>query len=115
MAHPSTATRRLTSFYGELTSLDPVFKALTRDGVDVENLHASDLYQRNLDCQNLGAYRLLDVLADDAAEHGAAMPEDTVLDVGCGMGGPGRYLADGFGCSVVGVDLLPCASRSPPR
>lgn len=34
-------------------------------------------------------------------------PADLVLDAGAGLGGPARYLADRFGCRVVGVDLTP--------
>ena len=41
-------------------------------------------------------------------EHAALIrfgPDTRVLDIGCGIGGPARYLATAFGCKVTGIDL----------
>lgn len=34
-------------------------------------------------------------------------PSHHILDIGCGVGGPARYLAKRFGCKVSGVDITP--------
>ena len=43
----------------------------------------------------------------DLAGAAGLEPSTRVLDLGCGIGGPARYLAATFGCTVTGVDLSP--------
>lgn len=42
---------------------------------------------------------------DDAADHLGASADATILDVGSGIGGPARYLADRTGARVVALEL----------
>ena len=43
----------------------------------------------------------------DQAERLALDPDARVLDIGCGTGGPARYLAHNYGCKIEGIDLTP--------
>jgi sarcosine/dimethylglycine N-methyltransferase len=43
----------------------------------------------------------------DQAKRVSITEDSRVLDVGCGIGGPARYLAHRFGCRVDGIDLTP--------
>ena len=43
----------------------------------------------------------------DGRCRGSITDESRVLDVGCGIGGPARYLAHTYGCRVDGIDLTP--------
>ena len=43
----------------------------------------------------------------DQAERVTLTRDSRVLDVGCGIGGPARYLAQKYGCRVDGIDLTP--------
>jgi cyclopropane fatty-acyl-phospholipid synthase-like methyltransferase len=98
--------RRLHCFYDELTSVDAILRALARDQPEAGTVTAADLYTRSLDCQNLGGFTLLERHAALVAEYKALEEGQRVLDAGCGLGGPGRYLADRFGCTVTGMDVL---------
>jgi ubiquinone/menaquinone biosynthesis C-methylase UbiE len=98
---------RLSRFYGEMTSLDGIRRGIDKAGLDAGRLTAADLYTRGLDVHNLGGYAHLETIAAALDRVGAPGPEDRALDLGCGVGGPGRFLADRFGCPVVGIDLVP--------
>lgn len=43
----------------------------------------------------------------DLADQLTINPGDQVLDIGCGIGGPARYIATRFRCHVTGIDITP--------
>ena len=56
----------------------------------------------------LDQFHIRGVLATaELATAAGVEPSTRVLDLGCGIGGPARYLAATFGCKVTGVDLSP--------
>jgi len=56
----------------------------------------------------LDQFHIRGILATaELAEAAGLDPSTRVLDLGCGIGGPARYLATTFGCKVIGVDLSP--------
>ena len=72
MSGTAADTMRLTDFYGALSpSLDSILTVLRAAGLDTEHVTAKDLYQRDLDCHNLGMHAMLGVLAEAVAQHSA--------------------------------------------
>jgi SAM-dependent methyltransferase len=94
-----STNRDVSNHYSRGNLLDRLSAALVEDGVDprhpnIESLAPYDQFHaRGLEA----TVEIADLLDVAAADH--------VLDIGSGIGGPGRYFANRFGCRVTGLDL----------
>ena len=79
--------------------LERVDRALAEAGLDPDHLAPEQLAPLE-DFHTLGR-----LATTSLAEVAAISGDDRVLDVGSGIGGPARFLAQHFGCEVVGIDL----------
>lgn len=79
--------------------VERIYAALESVGVELDDLSVAALNPvSHFHVGGLGATLQLAARAEISANM-------RVLDVGCGVGGPARTLAERFGCQVVGLDL----------
>jgi SAM-dependent methyltransferase len=92
---------RVARHYGQAGIAEAILAALAAAGKDIERLTPDDLAPVD-EFHTRGRAATVDLarLLGLEARH-------RVLDVGSGLGGPSRYLAHTYECSVVGVDLTP--------
>jgi ubiquinone/menaquinone biosynthesis C-methylase UbiE len=95
----SHAAQVVADHYRRRALGDVILRALKETGKDVEHLTPDDLAP--VDEFHSGGRNATVRLAQLAEIDGS----QRVLDVGCGIGGPSRYLASKFGCQVNGLDL----------
>jgi ubiquinone/menaquinone biosynthesis C-methylase UbiE len=76
-----------------------ILAALADSGIDCDRLKTADLAP--IDEFHIGGRKATLELAKQLELDGSQQ----VLDVGSGLGGPSRFLAEEFGCQVTGLDL----------
>lgn len=92
-------TTRVRKHYNATGLTDRIKSALTTIAPDGETLTVTQLAP-------LDQFHTRGILATaELATAAGVNASMRVLDVGCGIGGPARYLAATFGCRVAGVDL----------
>lgn len=93
--------QRVTDHYGDFGQLAPILAALDKRGISAQGVTPEQLapFDQFHTGGAIATRRLADLLAPQATDH--------ILDVGCGLGGPARMLADLKGCTVTGLDLVP--------
>ena len=107
-----TETRGVAEHYRRANLGAVILAALDAAGKDIDHLTPDDLAPID-ELHSRGREATID-LARSLKLKG----DEIVLDLGCGIGGPSRYLAKTYGCRVTGLDLTPefCdAAAMPPQ
>jgi len=96
-----TENRSVIEHYACNDLMKRILDALAGAGHDPDNLTIAALSE--IDHLHGGGLATTEVQAELAE-----IPKGShVLDAGCGIGGPSRYLADSYGCTVEAIDLTP--------
>ncbi|MCW2243015.1 class I SAM-dependent methyltransferase [Azospirillum canadense] len=91
--------QQVAEHYGRRDLASDILGALERAGKDIDRLRPDDLAP--IDEFHIRGREATDELGRALGLEAAL----TVLDVGSGLGGPSRRLADVHGCRIVGIDL----------
>jgi ubiquinone/menaquinone biosynthesis C-methylase UbiE len=93
--------RAIQDHYASAGIAERLLAALAAAGLPTDRLTPADLAPLDqFHSRGLEATReVAELLRPQAGEHG--------LDIGCGIGGPARWLAWTYGCRITGIDLTP--------
>jgi len=90
---------KINSHYGSNKLSERILNSLEKAGKDITALSIDDLAP--MEEFHIGGRKATHHLASLSGLSNGMR----VLDIGCGVGGPARALAQHFGCSVIGIDL----------
>lgn len=91
-------TSKIEEHYYQPDLYKNIVKALQAKGVDVASVTRKDI-------AGVDEFHVRGAEVSRELANSAGIKNATVLDVGCGIGGPCRMLADEFKCSTTGIDL----------
>ena len=89
----------INEHYGISGILNSILNGLESSGKNLHTLEPNDLSPID-EFHTRGKESTIEI-----ANLAQLQPHHNVLDVGCGLGGSARYIANEYGCSVVGIDL----------
>lgn len=92
-------TADVSRHYEQTGLLDRILAALVEAGKDLDRLTIDDLSPIDEFHSRRRA------ATEELAQMLAPRATDRIIDVGSGLGGPARYLAQTYGCRVSGIDL----------
>lgn len=91
--------KAISEHYGISGILDSILKGLESSGKELDSLKPEDLAPID-EFHTRGKDSTVEI-----ANLAQLQPHHSVLDVGCGLGGSARYIAEKYGCNVIGIDL----------
>ena len=91
--------KAINKHYGISGILNSILDGLESSGKNLNSLEPNDLSPID-EFHTRGKESTVEI-----ANLAQLQPHHNVLDVGCGLGGSARYIADQHGCSVIGIDL----------
>ena len=91
--------KAINEHYGISGILDSILYGLESSGKNPDTLKIDDLAPID-EFHTRGKESTIEI-----ADLAQIQPHHKVLDVGCGLGGSARYIANEYGCSVIGIDL----------
>ena len=91
--------KAINKHYGISGILNSILDALESSGKSLHALTPEDLSPID-EFHTRGKESTIEI-----AQLAQLQPHHKILDVGCGLGGSARYIANEYGCSVVGIDL----------